>query len=128
MNYETWTKTYSPVKNEFDLFAGYGGTMFETYGDELDFLKGVNQQQIWTLRSGDGVTSITPGYGWINRLGYFVTEKPWTNTNDEIIICEEVECDCYKEDGYIDLFGETQDGDPKCEKCEGYGRYDKWHD
>jgi|LakMenE18May11ns_1017448.scaffolds.fasta_scaffold9112115_1 hypothetical protein len=126
MNYETWSNTFTPIENVLNSNAPYGGTMYETYGSELDFVKATDPQKIWTLREEDGSLSITAGYGWVNRLGYFITANSWTNTNDRIILSEEVQCDCYKEDGYLDKFGGIQDGDPDCDKCEGYGRYENY--
>ena len=126
MNYETWSSTYAPIENVLNSNAPYGGTMYETYGSELEFIQTMDHRKIWTLRSGDGVTYITAGYGWVNRLGYFITKEPWISVNDKIAISEEVECGCYKEDGYLSKFGEAQDGDPNCDKCEGYGRYENY--
>lgn len=121
MNYESWINTYAPVANHLDSNASFNGFLFETYGEEADYLKTVPANNIWTLRSGDGGTVITAGYGLVNRLGYFVTKTPWETGLELAVISEEVECSCYKEEGYVDSFGEVVDGDPACEECEGYG-------
>jgi hypothetical protein len=127
MNYETWIETYKPVTNSMVDGAPYNGFMFETYGEELEQIKLQPENHIWTLRDGDGATTITCGYGVVNRLGYFITAKPWVSGSEDVQISDEVECECYKEDGY-EFDGEPQDGDPDCQECEGYGRVTRWLD
>lgn len=127
MNYSEWEATYKPVKNSMVEGAAFDGHMFETYGEELEQVKSHPHNYIWTYRAEDGFSVITAGYGLVNRMGYFLTSVPWTSDID-VQLSEEVECSCYKEDGYTDKFGETIDGDPACETCEGYGRYENWLD
>lgn len=81
MNYDTWIETYKPKTNHVDSNAGFNGWMFETYDAEFDFVKEhAEDKKVWTLRDGDdGELIITAGLGWVNRLGYFVTEIPWEN-------------------------------------------------
>jgi hypothetical protein len=56
----------------------------------------------------------------VNRLGYYVTELPWEDENDYVLLSVETECECYDEEA-MDR-GERQEyGDPNCEKCQGYG-------
>lgn len=128
MNYETWAATFEPMDNHLDSNASYSGKMFETYGDEFEFLKTIDPSRIWTLRDGDGSTAITAGFGWVNRLGYFVTATPWSDGVEDVTLSEERECECYVEEGHIGKHGEVQDGDPDCRECEGYGRYEVWLD
>jgi hypothetical protein len=127
MNYSQWIETYKPVTNSMVDGAPYGGTMFETYGEEFEQVKATPAEYIWTLRDEDGALFITSGFGWVNRLGYFITSVPWGSGNDFVQLMEEVECECYKEDGY-EVAGELQDGNPDCPECEGYGRVTNWLD
>jgi hypothetical protein len=127
MNYESWIETYKPVANSIVEGAPYSGTMFETYGAEFEQVKATAAEHIWTLRDADGETYITAGFGWVNRLGYFITSVPWGSGNDSVQLSEEDYCECYKEDGY-EVTGELQDGDPDCSECEGYGRVTRWLD
>jgi hypothetical protein len=128
MNYETWTETYKPVTNSMVDGAAFSGWMFETYGEELEQVKLQPENHIWTIRDEDGGTSITAGYGFVNRLGYLITSKPWTTGDEYIQISEEVECECFIEDGWTDSAGESQNGNPDCGECEGYGLVTKWID
>lgn len=52
------------------------GSMFETYGDELAFVRSQPNANIWTYVDGDGRTYLVSGYHFVNRLGYFITEEP----------------------------------------------------
>jgi hypothetical protein len=81
MTMDEWEATYKPIINHIDSNAsfdnGEGGIMFETYGDEVEFVKSQSPANIWMYGSGDdGGTYIWSGWGFVNRLGYFVTEVP----------------------------------------------------
>lgn len=84
MDYETWIETYKPIQNHLSKYeASFDGTMFETYGDEVEFVKTqVEAQKVWTIRDGeDDNLILTAGMGWVNRLGYLITEVPWTDAD-----------------------------------------------
>ncbi len=78
MTYDEWVDTYKPIKNHTEY--GFESMMFETYGHELEFVQSVNNDRCWTLVEGDEGLWILEGRRWINRLGYFVTINPWTET------------------------------------------------
>ena len=55
------------------------GNMFETFDEELDFVRSVDPLRICTLVEGDdGDLYIVSGYHFVNRLGYFILEEPTT--------------------------------------------------
>jgi hypothetical protein len=57
--------------------------MFETYGDELKFIQEADDYIVWTYGDGDdGGTYIWAGYSFVNRIGYFITERPWIEGTD----------------------------------------------
>ena len=123
MNYETWEATFKPVANHLDTNAAYDGKMFETYGDEVDYVRTIDVHRIWTIRDEDGGSYLTAGMGWINRMGYLVTEEPWVDGGLEYVqLSESVECECYDEDKF------DYGGNPECKECEGNGYIDKWLD
>lgn len=72
---EAWDEKYKPIQNHFD-----GSDKFETYGEELDFVLSIantEPRRVWTLVDGDdGNLYIVDGYHLVNRVNYFVTEKP----------------------------------------------------
>lgn len=81
MNYHEWVETYKPIRNHFTS-APFDGTMFETYGEELEFVRQQTGNHIWTMvDSDDGKNMIiSNGYHIVNRLGYFITEVPFTGS------------------------------------------------
>ena len=84
LDYDEWESIYKPIKNHLDPNASFNGYMFETYGDELTFIQGANDNVIWTYGDGDdGGTYIWSGYSFVNRIGYFITERPWVNDVQE---------------------------------------------
>jgi hypothetical protein len=113
-----WADKFKPTKNKF---SKHDELMYETYGEELEYVKSIHPNFIWTLVSGDGCDLIVAGYSYVNRLGYYITENPWGDDGDSCLLSVEEECECYSEDE--DVLVERKDnwGDPDCEKCEGAG-------
>ena len=73
-----WDKRYVPLDNQIDTNASFNGAMFETFGDELDFVMKQNPNHVWTYQDDDnGSPCITSGFHVVNRIGYFVTQRPW---------------------------------------------------
>jgi len=84
--YDDWVDQYQPIENPIDKDAGYEGCMFETYGEENEFvLNNLNRNTVWTLITGDNEDFwVIPGYHIVNRMGYFMTTKPWESTDIEV--------------------------------------------
>ena len=77
MEYEDFVATYKPILNHLNKNASFDGMMFETYGDEVEFVKSISPANIWMYGDGDsGGSYIWSGWGYVNRLGYFITEIP----------------------------------------------------
>jgi len=38
MEFDEWCDTYKPITNHLDSNASFDGAMFETYGDEVEFV------------------------------------------------------------------------------------------
>ncbi len=58
-------------------FSGEGGCLFETYGEELDFVRSQPPETVWTLVDGDdGDQYVISGYHLVNRIGYLVSAVP----------------------------------------------------
>ena len=113
--WNAWAEKYKPIKNKFSTDPNHH--MFETYGEELEFIKAQNPNCIWTWVTGDMSDLIITGMAFVNRFGYYVTEVPWTDEDEYVLVSVEVECECYNEEGYPN--GEL--GDENCSQCEGYG-------
>ena len=93
---DKWLADYKPVTNHLSDTSGWiineKGILFETYGDELDFVRGIPDNHVWTWVDGDEGTVIVAGMAFVNRIGYFVTEVAWTDPSVS------VEVDTYSDD------------------------------
>jgi hypothetical protein len=80
LDFDTWCDEYKPITNHIDTNASFDGLMFETYGDEYEFVKAQNENRIWMYGDGDdGGTYIWSGWGFVNRIGYFISDKPFAD-------------------------------------------------
>jgi hypothetical protein len=120
--WHAWEEKFKPIKNH--LRNDPDETMFETYGEEVEFVANYDNKYVWTYLQGDMSDLICAGYHYVNRLGYYISEVPWENEDDYALLSVEVECECYKEEGYED--GEY--GRADCEECEGNGHITKYVD
>lgn len=62
--------------------TGYSGTLYETYGEDVEYVLSIareNIKKVWTLDDSDGIYA---GYHRVNRMGYFITEKEWVTGNE----------------------------------------------
>lgn len=78
---DEWEDKYNPIKNHLDENTSFDGCAFETYDEELEFVQSQNPHNIWTLVNAGDESYIVPGFRWIDRDLYFVTEKPFTDEN-----------------------------------------------
>jgi hypothetical protein len=92
MTEDEWLETYKPKTNHLDSNASWNGTMFETYGEEVEFVQSTPDNFVWTLLEGDeGQTLISNGYSFVNRLGYFICEVPWNENEFHDILIDDNE-------------------------------------
>jgi hypothetical protein len=116
-----WEAKFKPIKNHFRNDPDE--IMFETYGEEWEFVQKQDPRNVWTNIQGDMSDLIVAGVAYVNRLHYYITEIPWENEDDYVLLSVEVECECYDEDRE-DNDGEF--GDANCPECEGYGLVTKY--
>ena len=77
MDFDEWCATYKPIPNNIVEDSSFDGAMFETFGDEVAFVKKADPAYIWMYGDGDdGGTYIWNGWHIVNRIGYFITEVP----------------------------------------------------
>lgn len=117
LGYSAWADKYKPIKNKFRKHDEYS---FETYGEEVEFVQAQDPKYVWTWVDGDMSSLLVAGYAYVNRLSYFITEVPWEDENDYVLLSVEKECECYDEEA-MDSGDRQEYGDPECDKCEGYG-------
>lgn len=79
MSYEDFLNEFKPIKNYLDDNASGDGCGFETYGDELEAVKAAwakNPGKVWTVVDAGGTSYISEGYRHVDRMFYFITNKP----------------------------------------------------
>lgn len=108
--WQAFVDKYKPITNKFRTDDEY---TFETYGEELEFVQSHDPRCIWTWVDGDMSSLIVAGYHFVNRIGYHITEVPWEDDMDSVLLSVETECECYDD--------ETDEGKEDCSICEGYG-------
>lgn len=71
---------YPLLTNHLNPSAGWGigeagGCLFETYGEELAYVREQDASQVWTLVDGDdGDLYVISGFHFVNRIGYLISE------------------------------------------------------
>ena len=76
---DEFDRQYPLLKNHLNPNASwvYGegpGCLFETYGDELAFVRQQDPSTVWTLVDGDdGDQYLLSGFHFVNRIGYLVS-------------------------------------------------------
>ena len=124
MDFEEFVETYKPITNHIDEHASFDGLMFETYGAEVEFVKAQDENRIWMYGDGDdGGSYLWSGWGFVNRLGYFITEVPFpANTTIQVRVsynwfyCENCHAEFEDPDNLVrDAFDEADL--QKCPQC-----------
>lgn len=121
MDYEKWLETYKPVQNDIVSTSNYDGTMFETYGEELDRVSNTPTEHVWTLIEADGYGVIVNGFAFVNRLGYFICQEPCTDdyATYEVDMWKPFECEETGDHTWVDYLREMDNKTIKvCEVCE----------
>jgi len=74
--------------------------MFAAYGSDLTRVRSTNPQHVWTVidvelfageshpyeeEDADNCWVIVPGYHYVNRIAYMITEMPWDNDSIEVV-------------------------------------------
>lgn len=80
MTVDQWESEFSPIQNVCNDFASWDGRMFETYGEDLNWVSTWARkypQRVWTLVDDGEELSIINGFHYVNRVGYFVTDRGW---------------------------------------------------
>ena len=81
LTFDDWIEKYNPIKNHIVDHGSFDGLIFETYGDEVAFVQSQNPNNIWTMVNVSDKSYIVPGFRWVDRDLYFITEKPYAEEN-----------------------------------------------
>ncbi len=93
MTYEDWVEKYQPVTNQVP-----GGTNtnndpdydhFETFDEDLAFVKAQENGCIWTVLDCDGTIVLASGYHYVNRMYYMITAVPFEGDYMEIVLARD---------------------------------------
>jgi hypothetical protein len=113
MTFEEADEQFKFMVNNYDDNASFEGLMFETYGDEVEYVKTKPENRIWMYGQGDdGGLYIWSGWGFVNRIGYFISEKPFPDNTVIQIMVGEPDLTC---DFCGDILDEELEHDPQCE-------------
>lgn len=86
MNLSQWEEKYKPIKNAINTNSSWDGTMFETFGDEVNAVIAEDPAKVWTLiEADDEEMIISNGFHRVNRMGYFITEVAHTGPDITIM-------------------------------------------
>lgn len=118
--YEAWEQTFKPMPNSI---RNNGDLQYETYGEEMEFIRNTDQKVIWTEVDGDSGTYIVAGYHYVNRIQYYITEIPWEDEYTEVPTWVYRDCACIdlEVNGILTFNG---DPNPDCSECLGDGTID----
>lgn len=88
MTYEEWVEKYRPMQNPLVPGASFDGLMFETFGDEVEFVGQQPPQNVWTYVDDGEHESITNGLCFVNRIGHFITQVPYDDSESPFVEVE----------------------------------------
>lgn len=83
MTYDEFIEKYKPIQNTITNRDEFNGWMFETYGEDDEYIRKVAQEKpntVWTIYDDDTMTN---GWHYVNRFAYFITEVPF---EDNVVI------------------------------------------
>jgi hypothetical protein len=122
--------TYKPQINHFERakaddsiadedVTGHSGTMYETYGEELEYVFELSKttKRVWTIIEGDDDTMYyVAGFHRINRMGYLVCENEYETGNESVKLDTEInESDVqdpeYYEDSVVEMVSDWLNGE-----------------
>jgi hypothetical protein len=88
LTFDDWIEKYNPIKNHLVDNGSFGGYIFETYDEELEFVQSQNPHNIWTMVNVGDESYIVPGFRWIDRENYLISTVPFTDENlhDEYLV------------------------------------------
>ncbi len=82
---DNFDEVFKPQQNHLDDNASFNGWMYETYGEEVDYVFNLAKttKRVWTIIEGDDDTMYyATGFHLVNRLGYIVCEVEYTEEMD----------------------------------------------
>ena len=81
---------FKPVSNPIDPNAGFDGCLFETFGDDLAYVRDQDPNLVWTVLDCDGQLAIASGFHFVNRLGYLIATVPTEPDRTYSVVCDDL--------------------------------------
>ena len=66
--------------------CSFGGCMYETYGEELEYVKAQPNKRRWTIIDEGDELFFIAGYHFVNRLGYLITDEEWSDEYETYLV------------------------------------------
>lgn len=94
MNDEEWINVYKPQNNHIDKNRGFNGWLYETYGDEAEYVKSmIDSKCVWSIEEGEKngreMLYYKPLMKWDDQyIGFFVTDVP--HNGKDILVEDDV--------------------------------------
>jgi len=75
---DTFYEYFEPYRHPEAHFNIWGDIGLETFGKDLEIVRRLDPEYLWTVMDGDSGTDqwISPGIHHVNRVCYLVTRKP----------------------------------------------------
>lgn len=87
---QEWEDKYRPIINPHNPDGSWNGMMFETYGVEYEMVRETidraGAEYVWTWVDGDDGSYLVAGHALVNRIGYFLTEVPWKDITESVLV------------------------------------------
>ncbi len=82
ITWDDWHDKFRPISNPLTD----GQVEFDPHTEQdMEAVKAANPNNVWTTVEGDESIVVVPGYHYVNRLFYHITELPWDDEELEII-------------------------------------------
>jgi hypothetical protein len=78
---DEFEERFTLLPNHLNPSAGWGyggdyGCLFETYGEELEFVRRQDPRTVWTFIDGDDDDHyVISGFHLVNRIGYLISNE-----------------------------------------------------
>jgi hypothetical protein len=76
LSYENWADTYKPLTDKYGYVIDF---MDDKHKRKLE--KARKENKVWTYTDGDSTSFIQQGQRFVNRIAYYITEKPYNPKN-----------------------------------------------
>ena len=78
---DLFIEKFKHIQNHLNEESNY---MFETYGEEWDFVKSHSFKNVWTVIDGEKNSLwLCKGFHIVNRFGYMVCEVEWIENDKD---------------------------------------------